>query len=94
MTKIYVEQAISEESKEENTHFSEFTADDIEMVESKEFNSFFAAEMKGKLFSFQEACKKVLSFLLSTKTRVVNPNELVLYQVTLQGPSPYLYLGE
>lgn len=93
MSKNFVEQNISEESKEEKTHFTEYSEDDNLVVEEKEFNQFFRS-VEGKLLLFQEAVYEVLNFLLSTKEREVNPSGLVLDHRKLFGPSPYLYLGE
>ena len=93
MSKFHVELAISEESKEEKTHFTDYSADDIENVEEKEFNKFFES-LKGKLLYFQEIGYQVLHFLLGSKLRTINPTEMGMYEKILEGPSPYLYLGE
>lgn len=93
-SKLYVESAISQDSKEEKTHFSHFNADDIETVEKREFINFFKAQISGQKLLFQDVVIKTFVFLLGTRSRITNPTTLTMNDIRLVGPSPYLYLGE
>jgi tetratricopeptide (TPR) repeat protein len=93
-SRVYVEEPISSDSKDEKTRFSHLNSDDIEAAEEREFHRFFQEELQGGKFTILEIVKKVMSHLLAVKRRTINHTGLTFNAIHLEGPSPILYLGE